>query len=651
MSVARDSVPIPPPRASAPKGDWPKDESPITLDRLQHILEFLPDIVLQIDQQGRIAYVNRILPPYTPEQVLGSLPEEWVLPEDRSQVRDAIAQTLTTGEPASLEVAGAGRNGELAWYVARLSPALVNGKVQSAILIATDITDRQRAESTLRASEERFRQLATSIDRGFWLIALDPERLLYVNPAFERIWGVPAEELYDLDRGGEKWIHAGDRKRVHEQYNAWLAGRCDRFDVEYRIVRPDGATRWVHDLGAKIHDERGKLIRASGVVRDITAEKAAGEELRESEARYKLLAEHSSDMISRHAPDGRWRYLSPASLAILGYRPDELVGLDPFVMIHPDDRGECMLRLKTLVETGQAPPVTYRARRCDGCYIWLETSGKAVFGPGCGEVLEIVASSRDVTDRIEASRELRQREAELAHAERLSTMGQMASELAHELNQPLYAINNFAEACLGKLAQQTPGGESAELARWIEQIAQQARRAGDVIRRITQFVRKGELDRGPLDLNRCIRDMSLLLEFGSRGKGIHVAYDLAERLPIVIADRVLIEQVLLNLARNAAEAMENSPADARRLAIRTFADAEGNAGVAVEDSGSGIPSDCLERLFEPYFTTKADGTGMGLAICRSTIDAHGGSIWASNNPRGGATFQFTLPPAYPALVE
>lgn len=379
----------------------------------------------------------------------------------------------------------------------------------------------------------------------------------------------------------------------------------------------------------------------------IAVEKSAEQELRESEARYRLLADHSSDLISRHAPDGRWRYLSPASLAILGYRPDELAGLDPFEFVHPDDRGDCMLGLKTLVETGQGISISYRMRRSDGRYVWLETSGKAVTDPASGDVLEVVATSRDVTDRIEAARQLRQREAELAHAERLSTMGQMASELAHELNQPLYAINNFAEACLGRLNQQ-PAGEANELRRWIEQIAQQARRAGDVIRRIGQFVRKGELDRELLDLNRCIRDMSVLLEFGSRGKGIHVAYELAEHLPPVIADRVLIEQVLLNLVRNAAEAMDDTPPSKRRLVIRTFQDADGCAGVAVSDAGSGVPADYVERLFEPYFTTKPDGTGMGLAICRSTIDAHGGRIWASNNPGGGATFQFILPPVHSA---
>jgi len=620
---------------------------PASAERLRSIIEHAPDIILQVDRQGQITYINRAYSPYSVDKVVGLQHEDWIAPSYRGAVRDAIVQVFMTGEPARVEFEGSGRHGVKAWYSTHIGPLLVAGQVESVIVIASDVTDRQRTESTLRDSEERFRQLANSIDEGFWLIGLAPERLLYVNPAFLRIWGLPNDRLYGVLRGGEKWIHPEHRAKVQERFNDWLEGHCDTYDMEYRIVRPDGAIRWVHDHGAKICDEHGRAFRASGIVRDITAQKTAEQEVRESEARYRLLADHSSDLISRHTPEGRWLYLSPACQAILGHRPDELVGLDPFEFIHPDDRGGCMLGLKTLVETGKSTPTTYRIRRADGRYIWFETSGKSVTDPASGDVLEVVATSRDVTERIEAGRQLRQREADLAHAERLSTMGQMASELAHELNQPLYAINNFAEACLGKL-NQSASGEPSDLRRWVEQIAQQARRAGDVIRRIAQFVRKGELDRETLDLNRCIRDLSVLLEFGSRGKGIHVAYDLAERLPLVVADRVLIEQVLLNLVRNAAEAMEETPTDERRLVVRTFEDANGDVGVAVSDTGSGVPADYIERLFEPYFTTKPDGTGMGLAICRSTIDAHGGRIWASNNPAGGATFQFVLPPAHSA---
>jgi two-component system sensor kinase FixL len=613
--------------------------------RLRSVMENAPDIILQVSRDGRITYINRIYPNFDWSHVIGSQAEDWVPPDYRNLVRGAIDRVFATGEPSGYETAGLGTNGTLAWYSTRISPVLLEGQVESAILICTDMTERQRSEAALRDSEERFRQLANSIDEGFWLIEVNPERALFINPAFERIWGVPATELYDRPRGGERWIHPEHRHLVHERFNDWLAGLCDSFDMEYRIVRPDGHTRWVHDRGAKIFDASGRLYRASGIVRDVTAQKQAQQDLLESEARYRLLADHSTDLISRHGRDGKWLYLSPAARTILGYPPEELVGLDPFEFIHSDDRGRCIHTFETLVATGRSEPEAYRLRRADGAIIWLESHGNAVIDRQTGQVIEVVVTSRNITERVEAGRTLRQREADLAHAERLSTMGQMASEMAHELNQPLYAIANFAEACLERLRQSSAEEAAADLQRWLELIAQQARRGGEVLRRVTHFVRKGELDRTVLDLNQCIRDASVLLEFGSRRRGISVRYELAKLLPRVDVDRVLIEQVLLNLVRNAAEAMEHTPAERRQVVIETSLNDDGLVELAVSDSGNGIPEGLSERLFEPYFTTKADGTGMGLAICRSTIEAHGGRIWAESNTGGGATFRFVLPAA------
>ena len=379
------------------------------------------------------------------------------------------------------------------------------------------------------------------------------------------------------------------------------------------------------------------------------ADGPADQSLRESEALYRLLAENSSDVISRHKPSGQSLYLSPAVRGFLGYEPEALVGQDPFGYLHPEDRARAAEALAALVLSRQPQSATLRIRRADGTYIWSETVGRAVLDPATGELLEIVATSRDVTERVEAGRKLRMREAELAHASRLSTMGQMATEIAHELNQPLYAIANFADACLTLVSQQTAPPDP-NLLHWLELIKQQARRAGDVLRRITQFVRKGEVNPVPLDLNELVRDVLGMLDLEIRQQHVVTRVELAEPLPLVRADRLLIEQVLVNLVRNAVEALASAGAKSRDLRISTRQEPEGVV-VGVSDSGPGLTEAQLAGVFEPYFTTKNQGTGLGLAICRSTIEAHHGKIWARNNVQGGAEFEFLLPLSASQVAE
>ncbi len=242
--------------------------------------------------------------------------------------------------------------------------------------------------------------------------------------------------------------------------------------------------------------------------------------------------------------------------------------------------------------------------------------------------------------------QLRQREAQIAHLDRLSTMGQMASELAHELSQPLYAITNFADACLA-LVHQTGDLPREDLRRWLEQIAGQARRGGDTLRRMTRYVRKGELVRAHTDLNEHIRNCLAMLELELARHGVQIKVELAPTPLWILADALLIEQVLINLIRNAEDAMEQMPFGRRQLTVRSFAN-EGMVGAAVIDSGPGIVGvEKPNHLFEPYLTTKPHGTGLGLPICRTTIEAHDGRIWAEANPSGGAIFQFLLPLAKP----
>jgi PAS domain S-box-containing protein len=442
-----------------------------------------------------------------------------------------------------------------------------------------------------------------------------------------------------IGRYAEDFLHDKDIL-AHWRRNVQRALSGESVWDMLRMPMP-GGPRDYRFLIAPIRDG-GKILGIVGVDIDITEQLQVERALRESESLYRLLAENSSDVISRHTPTGEWLFLSPAAKTLLDMEPADLVGHSPFELIHPDDQARTAATLAALIETRQPQSVTFRVRRADGRYIWSETDGRAVLDAATGELVELVTTSRDVTERIEADRKLRLREAELAHAGRLSTMGQMATEIAHEMNQPLYAIANFADASL-TLAKNLPGAGDTNLVRWLELIAQQARRAGDVLRRITRFVRKGELNPEPIDLNGVVRDVLAMLDFEIKQQAIEVISDLTEPLPAVQADRLLMEQVLVNLVRNAIEALTGARTSERTLAITTRDTAEG-VMLSVADNGPGLSGEQLAQAFEPYFTTKDDGTGLGLAICRSTIEAHGGKISARNNQDGGATFEIVLPP-------
>ncbi|MEK7246038.1 MAG: ATP-binding protein, partial [Pseudomonadota bacterium] len=248
---------------------------------------------------------------------------------------------------------------------------------------------------------------------------------------------------------------------------------------------------------------------------------------------------------------------------------------------------------------------------------------------------------RAAAERHHAEAEARERRAELAHVHRLNTMGEMASGFAHELNQPLAAVVNYAKGAVRRLKQNAV--EPGELLAVLEQVAAQAERAAAIVRRIRAFIRKEEPRHVALDFNQIIRETAGLMAAEAEREGARLILDLANPLPRVHADAVQIEQVIVNLARNAIEAMAEASSPVRQITLRTMPAADGAVAIAVEDTGPGLPHVGRERLFDPFFTTKAEGLGLGLSISQSIVEAHGGRLTAAPSPGGGAIFRFTLP--------
>lgn len=338
---------------------------------------------------------------------------------------------------------------------------------------------------------------------------------------------------------------------------------------------------------------------------------------------------------------GRVTYVNPAFCNMVGWSREELVGCTPPMPYWPPEESEQIGWLLGSVLAGEAPREGFEARlmrRNGERFDALIYEAPLIDAQGrhtgwMGSVLDISARKR-------AEDQLRAQQERLQSTARLVTMGELASTLAHELNQPLSAIASYATGSVNKL--ESGSYDTAELAQVLRKLGGQAKHAGEIIRRVHDFVRRAEPKRAPCDLNALVDDALGLLDAQARRQGVRVQAELAAGLPQIFADRVMIEQVVVNLVRNAIDAMAGTPLEGRLLGVTSI---NGDAGVtlSVLDRGSGISAEVAERLYAPFFSTKEEGMGMGLNICRSIIELHQGRLWFEPNPEGGTLFHFTLP--------
>ena len=376
--------------------------------------------------------------------------------------------------------------------------------------------------------------------------------------------------------------------------------------------------------------------------RETEVRRTAEQELTVAELRYRTVADFTYDWEYWEAPKDGLGYCSPSCERITGYSAQEFIADAKLLqqIVHPEDADIWRQhRHEAIAEPGPRT-IQFRIRRKDGGLRWVDHVCQPVSGPD-GDFLGIRASNRDITERIQAELETRQLRKELAHVTRVTTVGQLAASLAHELNQPLTAISCNAEAAESFLAADQP--DLKEVQEALSEIRHDSQRAGGVIQNLRALFKKTGQQRSVLQLNGVIEETLDLLRGELVLNGTSVQLELAPDLPVVLGDRIELQQLVLNLVINALEAMTDLPGPRRRLHVNTNLENPKVIHAFIQDCGAGIPEAQLSRLFEPFFTTKATGMGMGLAICHSIIEAHGGRLWAVNNPAQGATFHFTLP--------
>ena len=372
---------------------------------------------------------------------------------------------------------------------------------------------------------------------------------------------------------------------------------------------------------------------------------AAEARARDREARLQSILETVPDAIITIDEHGDIESFSPAAERLFGYAAEEVVGGNVNILMPSPYHERHDGYLARYLATGERRIIgigrVVVGKRKDGTNFPMELAvGEAIIA---GKRL-FTGFVRDITERQQTKKRMQELQAELMHVDRLSAMGQMGAALAHELNQPLTAIVNYLQACrrmLGAQVETVPPRVDEAL----EKAIAQAARAGEIIRRLRQFVGKGDDKRRFEDLNNVVEEASALALVGAKQQGVRVMLELGRDLPLIALDKVQIQQVVLNLVRNAVEAM--SATDERLLTIATGQFAKQGVGllaqVRISDSGSGLAPAVLDQLFRPFVTTKEGGMGVGLSICRSIVEAHGGQIWAEPNLPGGTSFTFTLP--------
>src|SRR5580704_234114 len=537
-----------------------------------------------------------------------------------------------------------------------------------ALVVCWLSASRRNVEEALRESEQRWRSLTEALPQLVW--GAGPDGACdYFSTQWTTYTGIREGELL-----GWAWmeaLHPDDREPTRQFWTESVAGR-QHYDVEYRIRRSDGSYGWFKTRGTPIRDGEGRIVKWFGTCTDISDRKRAEQVLKEHEeelcqARNLLeikVMERTKELRQTEAyleegqrltHTGSWAW-NVERRENVHWSPEHyrLFGLDPgsdspsfetaYQRIHPEDRVAFNEAVERAIRERSDFEVDFRTLLPDGSTKYVRSIGHPVFN-AAGELVEFVGTGMDITERRQAEKErerLRQVQADLAHINRATTMGELTASLAHEINQPIAAAVADARTCLRWLDREQPDiGEAREsAARMVKAIT----RASDIISRLRQLFKKGAPQSNLVDVSEVIQEMVVLLHSEASRQSVSIQTELSANSPPIMADRVQLQQVLMNLMLNGIEAMQDRNSGGQ-LTIRSVRGEGGQLLISVSDTGVGLPPEQADQIFNPFFSTKTQGTGMGLSISRSIIESHGGRLWATSNSGSGATFHFTLPAA------
>ena len=411
--------------------------------------------------------------------------------------------------------------------------------------------------------------------------------------------------------------------------------------MQYRLRRNDGEYRWISDQGVPRLDPQGRFAGYIGSCVDVTELVNKDQALRESEERMRVAAEAVNLGIWEWDLSKDEIWATNARRALLGLPASGKIALEDFICrLHPDDRDRVRHTIDDAIHSGRDFDSEYRLILPDGIVRWMSMRGSVQFDDA-GKPTRLLGISIDITERKQAELDAQRGRAELSHLSRVALIGEMSASIAHELNQPLAGI--LSNAAAGQRFIDKGDVNLREIREMLGDIIADGRRASDVVRGIRGMVKKKQVERRSVDLNEVVMEALRMVSPDAVLRSCQLETSLDANLPVIEGDPVQLQQVLLNLVINAFDAMRDTAPSKRNVFIATQSNGDGTVRASVRDHGVGIAEDMRDRLFDPFFSTKTEGLGMGLAIVRSIIEAHGGTITAENVDHCGARFEFVLP--------
>ena len=607
---------------------------------LQAFFENSPNLIFVKDRQSRYLYANRQFKKAfnISGEIKGKTDDELFAAEQAVVFQALDRQVLQTGLLMKFEDTVLYEDGLHTRIVQRFPLFNAAGEIYAIGGVVMDITERKQEESALRYSEEKYRVVVETASDA--MISMDENGTIqFANPATKSVFGYDPGELVGIPL---TVLMPEYMRKLHEKgfrsYMVTGERHINWQGTELTGLHKDGREFPIEVSFGELTHNGHRMF--TGFIRDISQRKLAEDKLRASERTLRELTETIPQMLWSAETDGAIDYCNQRVLDYTGLSAEQVRGTGWMKSVHQDDIEKMAQTWTVAVSTGEPFQYEFRCRRAsDNAYRWCISRALPLRDQE-GRVIKWFGTVVDLHDWKEAQQALHMTRAELARVSRVTTMGELAASIAHEVNQPLTAVINNSNACLRLLAADNLQPEV--LRRALDEIVADGARASAVVARIRGFIKKAPAEKNDLDINEVIQEVLALASRELYENRVLLDRQLTGPLPLVLADRVQLQQVLLNLIMNGIEAMSAATYQPRLLSVQSRVEESGDVLVAVCDSGTGLGLEA-DRLFTPFFTTKASGMGMGLSISRSLVENHGGRLWAAPNSPHGSVFYFTLP--------